>query len=144
MVDCASAVQDWYHYPRTELRRIRKCPTHPNNDQVPTKERKDITLIRLHYLDHLDHPKDYDRTLGHNTTKPPIPSHRTTFPLCSTLPHGASRTNVEDYVSADLGLRCSLVACQLGVGRFGMLVKGSGYGTVHFLSHRTNAHLYAE
>jgi hypothetical protein len=35
----------------SELRRIRKCPTHPNNDQVPTKERKDITLIRPYNLD---------------------------------------------------------------------------------------------
>jgi hypothetical protein len=74
---------------------------------------------------HLTHtrPSGPSRRSGTQTqhNKPPILSHRTTFPFCSTLPpcDGTSRTNVEeDYISTDLGLRCSLVvAC---VGGFGL------------------------
>ena len=98
-----------------ELRRNRNCAIHPNNGQVPTKEKKDITLGRPH---NLDHPEGLG--LGHRDTtnlhnKPPIASHRTEP---HSFPHGAGRTNADDYVSKDLGLRCNFgSSLPIGCGR---------------------------
>src|SRR6267154_1632913 len=105
-----------------------QCFRHPRDGSASVRLTRTTTKFRQrkerYHAYPTSHSLDHPEGLGHwdRHNKPPIPSHRTTFAVCSTLPHGASRTNVEYYVSIDLGLRCSLVACQLGVGGFGILL----------------------
>jgi hypothetical protein len=80
VVECASAtIQDIIV---GQLRRICKCPSHPNNDQVPTKEKKYITL----YLTSQPGPSRWDTWDTTNLLSRVTGPHSGFVQLCHTVP----------------------------------------------------------
>ena len=69
--------------------------THMNDDLLPTKGKISRYLFKNTF--HLE-PSDWDT--------PPIRESPDRVP---SFAHSASQTNVEDYVSSDLGLRCNCI-----------------------------------